>query len=147
MISANRLAIRRRPTEREPSHSKLTDVIDELHMQENEPEYIMATFVDAVEVHDRIEAGCEGSIQPSAPLTKKLWGCCVACISLDGLKLRVEHLTFRNVCLSLRGLHITERPFVSRFCNELEAQDTVLSKKHVFFKDIHAFYPLFTKFL
>lgn len=98
-------------------------------MQEDHANDVVTRSVHAAEVHERVNGGSEGTVQPTTTLTNELSS------------------TFRYVSLTLGGLDVCEMPFAACLGDQLETQNTILGQEHVLLENVHAFDTLGTKLL
>ena len=114
-------------TKGEPGHDELCEVVKHLNVQEEHPEEVVATLVDAPEMHHGVQTGSERSVQPSSPLTDKL-GC-----------------SFRHIGFTFGRLHIGKMPFEPSLGHQFKAKNTILSQEHVLLEDVHSLNTLLAK--
>ena len=89
----------------------------------------MATLVNPTEMHDSIQTGSKRTVQPTTSLTDKF------------------RSTFRNISLTLRRLDVGQVPLETSLSHKLETQNTIFSKEHVLFENVHTLDTLLTKLL
>ena len=59
-------------TQREPRHDNVGQVVDELNVQEDHADDVVTRSVHASEMHERVDGGSEGTVQPTTTLTDEL---------------------------------------------------------------------------
>ena len=110
-------------TEGEPRQNHGEHVVEELNMEEEHADDVVATLVHPPEVHERVYAGSERSVEPTASLADEFWG-------------SLGHIRF-----PFRGFDISQMPFRPLFGNQLETEDSILGKEHVLLENVHVFDP------
>ena len=80
-------------TKREPRQEDHSQVVDQLDMEEEHADQIVARSVHPGEMHERIEGSRKRTIQPSSALTDELCS------------------TFRHVSFTLGSLDVGKMPF------------------------------------
>ena len=96
-------------------------------MEEEHPDRIMFASIQSEEMDQSIDTGSKWAIEPSTTLRDEL---------ID---------MFRDIGLSFGRLHITEGPICACFCNKFETENSIFSKEHILFKDVHILNSLFTE--
>ena len=98
-------------------------------MKEEQAQDVMAAAVHAAEVHQRVYARGEGSVEPSSALGDELGG------------------AFGHVGLPLGGLDVGQVPLGACLGDKLEAENPVLGQEHVLLEDVHPLNALLSKLL
>ena len=89
----------------------------------------MATLVHPTEMHNRIDTGCKGAVEPTTTLRNQFRN------------------SFRHVSFSFGGLDVGQMPFGSGFGDQFEAENTIFGQEHVLLEDVHAFDTLLAQLL
>jgi hypothetical protein len=78
-------------------------------VEEEEPNNIVAGLVHPPEVDQGVDRCGERAVEPATALTNELW------------------CALRNISLGFAVLHVGESPSLVLLCDQLEAEDTILS--------------------
>ncbi len=90
-------------------------------MEEEHADKVMSALVHPAKVHQRVDAGGKGSVEPTSTLPDEL------------------RCTLRHIRLSLGCLDVGQVPLGTSLGNQLEAENTVLGQEHVLLEDVHTF--------
>ena len=104
----------------EPGEEEVHKVVKELDVEEEHSNEVVSGFVHATKVHEGIERGGKGTVQPTTTLADELGR------------------TFGNVSLALGGLDVSQVPLLASLGNKFKAENTVLCQEHVLLEDIHS---------
>ena len=116
-------------TQGEPRQDEGGDVVQELDVEEEHADDVVAASVHAAKVHEGVDASGEGAIEPATALR-------------DELGRALGH-----VRLALGRLDVRQMPLGAGLGDELEAQDPVLGQEHVLLEDVHALDALLAQLL
>lgn len=111
----------------EPGENERRDVVQHLQDEEELSQRVVTTLEHTTEVHERVDASREGTVQPSTSLGDEFW------------------CTFGHVGLTLCSLDVGQMPLGASLGDEFETQNTILSQEHVLLEDAHTVNTLLAK--
>lgn len=106
--------------ESKPGEEDLGDVVKHLDVEEEHADQVVATLVHTTEMHEGVDTGCEGTVQPTSTLANEFGG------------------TFGHVGFTLGSLDVGQMPFGACLGDQFEAKNTIFGQEHVLLEDVHA---------
>lgn len=114
-------------TKCKPSHKNRKRVVKHLNVEEEHADDIMPALVHTTEMHQGVDTGRKGTVQPSTTLGNKLGS------------------TLGHVGFTLGRLDVGEMPLGAGLGHQFETEDTIFGQEHVLLEDVHALNTLGTE--
>lgn len=111
----------------EPRENEGEDVVEELDVEEEHAERVVARLVETTEMNQRVDTSGERTVEPTTSLRDKLGS------------------TVRNVSFGLRQLDVCQMPLLVLLGHQLETENTIFGQEHVLLEDIHTLDTLGTE--
>ena len=105
----------------EPGQNQHAQIVESLDTEEELADGVVSRLEEAAKMHHGVTTGSERTVQPTSTLRDELW--------------RI----FRHIGFALRGLDVRQMPLGTGFCDQFEAENTILGQEHVLLEDTHAF--------